>query len=162
MFFYCCSLYQYQSFMRYRGAKIELQKKWDRKILCEWHHPFCCHPIIPLFVIFLSTPSPLSKGLTFWMTSVSFCPVEIVFLDQYWWHGSWHQWVELGLRSKQFLMFVSRDLWSICLIDKNSLLSLDAPELPKGLWNLSILSAPIPRVFRNILENKSKCSFFPT
>ena len=69
--FYCCSLYQYQSFMRYRGAKIELQKKWAQKNYLWMKSPFLLSPHYTAFYHFFVHSLPTFQG-TYFLNDSSF------------------------------------------------------------------------------------------
>ena len=57
--------------MRHRAAKIELQKKWAREILSEWHHFFGCNfsPYVFLRKLFRQTPHSFPEWRAFWVAS---------------------------------------------------------------------------------------------
>ena len=57
--------------MRHRAAKIELQKKWAREILSEWHHFFGCNfsPYVFLRKLFRQTPPSFPAWRAFWVAS---------------------------------------------------------------------------------------------
>ena len=57
--------------MRHRAAKIELQKKWAREILSEWHHFFGCNfsPYVFLRKLFRQTPPSFPEWRAFWVAS---------------------------------------------------------------------------------------------
>ena len=57
--------------MRHRAAKIELQKKWAREILSEWHHFFGCNfsPYVFLRKLFRQPPPSFPEWRAFWVAS---------------------------------------------------------------------------------------------
>ena len=57
--------------MRHRAAKIELQKKWAREILSEWHHFFGHNFSLYVFLckLFCQTPHFFPEWHAFWVAS---------------------------------------------------------------------------------------------
>ena len=57
--------------MRHRAAKIELQKKWAREFLSEWHHffGFIFFPYVFLHKLFRQPPPSFPEWGAFWAAS---------------------------------------------------------------------------------------------